>query len=148
MIRNFFCLFVFILFTSCYLVPCRFNSDLSIIDTELEIEVLTGTYKVEKRTIDYIEDYSSGSAEIKILKNGKIIYKNLSPVTIDFFNDTLKISSGKGSWKLIKNNGLSVLIGDSYRHWSFYKKKDDLILSTDYYGDPDSCLFARFKKVN
>ncbi|MFK7833857.1 MAG: hypothetical protein AB8B52_11310 [Winogradskyella sp.] len=138
-------LFLFLIVQSCYLIPCTFNSDLDVINEQITAENVSGIYKIEKRTIDYVKGYENSVAYIELKPDGNLIYSDITNHTLNYFNiDTISLVSGIGTWE-IKNKGVYTSINRVGNHWKLFKKNDNYVIS-QLYGDPDDCLFTRFIK--
>jgi len=155
-VKTIVCLFIVFLFSSCYIIPCGWDSDLQTIKGQISINDLVEIYKLDERSKQVIPGYEKiDNSEITLEKNGKLTYKNILIGTFDFEkfkNKSNKIINGTGEWSVDKNDGKEEFLvtldstelfngySTSYR---LYKKKDKYVIFI-IVGDPDECLAARF----
>ena len=138
--------------TSCYFVPCLNTTDLEVINKISDNSLLIGTYKIEKKKLDFIFGYDN--SELNLKNDGTFEITNAS---IDFFTignfDNNKVNTN-GKWNVEKGKYTLRLNIDSTKHfrnsynstnWDIYIKNKKPVIVIEY-GDPDSCYAARYFK--
>ena len=153
---------ILISISSCTLIPCGWDSDLDLVEKKPENEFLIGNYKLDERTLKYIQGYeNSQSAELNIKSDGTFEMRNTPKRTFDFmsnYNSRDTIVDAIGKWKANFSKGTAELnvnvqfdstktdLTDFWTSWKIYEKDKKAIIFI-IVGDPDNCSSARFEKI-
>ena len=147
--------------SSCSLIPCGWDSDLNLIEKKPQTEFLVGKYKLDERTLKYIQGYENAiSAELNIKSDGTFEMRNVPKGTLDFMGYYYSMDTNvnaTGNWKTNYRKGTAELnvsvkfdstktdLTDFGTSWRIYEKDDKPIVFI-MVGDPDECSAARFEK--
>ena len=147
--------------SSCTLIPCGWDSDLDVLEEKPTNEFLIGKYKLDERTIKYIQKYeNSQNAELNIKADGTFEMRNIPKGTLDFigYYDSMDINiDAIGEWKTSYDKGTAELnvnvqfdstktnLTDFWTSWRIYEKGKKAVVFI-MVGDPDECAAARFER--
>ena len=150
---------LFVLLSSCYLIPCNYYSDLNKFNNKPNFKQLVGNYQ-----LDIEPPASRAQAQLILKKDSTFILKEVPVGVLNVFNsdfeqDDNSLENIIGTWQISdygKETSLSVDINwsqidekldDSQTSWKLYEKDNKPIVLI-ILGDPDSCESLKFIKKN
>jgi len=151
-------LIIILLLSSCYLIPCGWDSDLQTVKGQTSTKSLVGTYRLDQISKQTIPNYNKlDNSEIVLQENGKLTYRNVPVSTFDFekyYENNNQLTNGTGQWSVDNNVGNEELfvtldnteLLNAYSTSFRLYKKDNKYVIFIIMGDPDECLAARFVK--
>lgn len=148
--------------SSCTLIPCGWDSDLDSVEEKPQTEFLIGKYKLDERTLKYIQGYENAhSAELNIKPDGTFEMRKIPQGTFDFmgYYNSMDINvDASGTWKTSFDKGIAELnvkvefdntktdLPDFWTSWRIYEKDEKPVIFI-MVGDPDECAVARFERI-
>ena len=155
-------LLILLTISSCTLIPCGWDSDLNTIEEKPQVEFLIGKYKLDDRTLKYIQGYQNAqNAELNIKPDSTFEMRKVPKGTLDFMgyyksmdinvdaSGTWKTSFDKGTAELIVNiefDSTKTDLTDFWTTWRIYEKDEKPVIFI-MIGDPDECAAARFEII-
>ncbi|MDG2194102.1 MAG: hypothetical protein P8K77_04490 [Polaribacter sp.] len=156
LLKVYFHIFLILFFSSCYLIPCNFDSGLDELNKKQKDSFFIGEYVVEKSINN---NFKTDKSIIKLKRDGTIEMNNMPIDIFDFMKPDKEINV-KGTWK---QNFIEDRLEDRYylptdlefdkkddikgglRTIKIYTKNNKPVLLIKF-GDPDNCSALHFIK--